>query len=36
MGAIVPETFAATKLAVRRPMLEAVKCQIANEQAIID
>jgi enoyl-CoA hydratase len=36
MGAIVPATFAATKLAVRRPMLEAVKSQLDNEQAIID
>ncbi|MEX2113839.1 MAG: enoyl-CoA hydratase/isomerase family protein [Pirellulales bacterium] len=36
MGAILPATFAATKLAVRRPLLEAVKSQQANQAAIID
>ncbi len=36
MGAILPTTFAATKLAVRRPLLEAVRAQQGNDQAVID
>ena len=35
-GAILPATFAATKLAVRRPMVEAVRAQSSNDSEIID
>jgi enoyl-CoA hydratase len=36
MGAVLPETFAATKMAVRRPLFDAVQKQIAAEKHIID
>jgi enoyl-CoA hydratase len=36
MGAILPATFAATKLAVRRPMIEAARRQTAEQTKIID
>ncbi len=36
MGAILPATFTATKLAVRRPMIEAARAQQADQQAIVD
>jgi len=36
LGAILPATFAATKLAVRRPMIEAVRRQEPHEQAVLN
>ncbi len=36
MGAVLPATFTATKLAVRRPMLAAVQAQSGNDAKIID
>lgn len=36
MGAILPATFAATKLAVRRPMIEAARRESAHDMAIIE
>jgi enoyl-CoA hydratase len=36
MGAILPATFAATKLAVRRPMIEAARSQTAAQDKIVD
>lgn len=34
LGSLLPETFAASKLAVRRPLLEAVAASAANEAAV--
>jgi len=34
LGALLPETFAASKLAVRRPLFEAVAASAANEAAV--
>jgi enoyl-CoA hydratase len=36
MGAIMPATFAATKLDVRRPMIESARAQSAKQAAIVD
>jgi enoyl-CoA hydratase len=36
MGAILPATFTATKLAVRRPLLEAARRESAHDAKIID
>lgn len=36
MGAVPPATFAGTKLAVRRPMIEAAERQAAADGAIVD
>ncbi len=36
LGALLPETFAATKLAVRRPLFEAVAASMANDSAVVN
>jgi len=36
LGAFLPETFAATKLAVRRPLFEAVEKAIAREGEVVE